>query len=502
MDTQLPQHLGVSKAILDNVVFCHQEESNWPLSEPAVLKKKLDEIFASTRYTKALATIKDNRKELTQENKVETVALAALKNDTEKARKITRVLSDLKTRVEAKKEEASQIDQELDETTHQINTLLEKYREAEAIESQIRQLMHEEKVARDNMAEVEKDLAERTESDDQLRELLATISVQARTDEETRQDLEFEAKRTDRQLNTAREAISSKLTTMGRLEAAAEVNERLKKERTTLLQQANDELGLSSAASTFTIEDDPTPAIQAIKDLVRARETTLQKVKDETRKQQSNLTSQLQTLKSERAGLEESKRNGKRQVQQSRITNRELNEQLADIRTTQIDLDLANEKLSREEKSLEEVQKRLDSGDLNAKLAQKDKELRQVDDQVASVNDEMSRLNRQGDTRTKLSLKRSDLENKRTASRSLLTENNTELRSRLGHEPSVDSLEQDLANVLTEKTAQLQKLQEEKDRGNRELSGIEARLSVAKNSLAEKQKQASEFPLLLRCRKF
>ena len=31
VDALVPELLGVSKAVLDNVVFCHQEESNWPL---------------------------------------------------------------------------------------------------------------------------------------------------------------------------------------------------------------------------------------------------------------------------------------------------------------------------------------------------------------------------------------------------------------------------------------------------------------------------------------
>jgi DNA repair protein RAD50 len=49
IDNELPHHLGVSKPILENVIFCHQEESSWPLSEPSVLKKKFDDIFAATR---------------------------------------------------------------------------------------------------------------------------------------------------------------------------------------------------------------------------------------------------------------------------------------------------------------------------------------------------------------------------------------------------------------------------------------------------------------------
>ena len=43
---------GALQAVLESVIFVHQEESNWPLSEATVLKKKFDDIFAATKYTK------------------------------------------------------------------------------------------------------------------------------------------------------------------------------------------------------------------------------------------------------------------------------------------------------------------------------------------------------------------------------------------------------------------------------------------------------------------
>lgn len=49
MDIEIPHLLGVSKAVLENVIFCHQEDSFWPLSEPATLKKKFDDIFEATK---------------------------------------------------------------------------------------------------------------------------------------------------------------------------------------------------------------------------------------------------------------------------------------------------------------------------------------------------------------------------------------------------------------------------------------------------------------------
>lgn len=67
LDQIMPQYLGVSKAILDSVIFCHQDESLWPMSEPSVLKKKFDEIFEALKYTKAIDNIKIIRKNQNEE---------------------------------------------------------------------------------------------------------------------------------------------------------------------------------------------------------------------------------------------------------------------------------------------------------------------------------------------------------------------------------------------------------------------------------------------------
>jgi hypothetical protein len=48
-----PDEATVPQAVLENVIFVHQEDSNWPLAEGLVLKKKFDDIFAATKYTKA-----------------------------------------------------------------------------------------------------------------------------------------------------------------------------------------------------------------------------------------------------------------------------------------------------------------------------------------------------------------------------------------------------------------------------------------------------------------
>ncbi|KAL7302008.1 hypothetical protein TKK_0005245 [Trichogramma kaykai] len=54
IDREMLNAMGVSKPILNYVIFCHQEESNWPLEDGKKLKERFDEIFDTSKYNKAM----------------------------------------------------------------------------------------------------------------------------------------------------------------------------------------------------------------------------------------------------------------------------------------------------------------------------------------------------------------------------------------------------------------------------------------------------------------
>ena len=58
VDNEACISLGVSKSILENVIFCQQDESNWPLDEPKRLKEKFDAIFNTTGYNSVIDKIR------------------------------------------------------------------------------------------------------------------------------------------------------------------------------------------------------------------------------------------------------------------------------------------------------------------------------------------------------------------------------------------------------------------------------------------------------------
>lgn len=88
INSQVPLFMGVSKAVLDNVIFVHQEDSNWPLAEGTVLKKKFDDIFSATKYTKALDELRKMRSKQVQEAKEMRLKLETLKTHKDHAARL------------------------------------------------------------------------------------------------------------------------------------------------------------------------------------------------------------------------------------------------------------------------------------------------------------------------------------------------------------------------------------------------------------------------------
>ena len=88
MDRQIPLLMGVSNSILENVIFCHQEESLWPFSDQANLKKIFDEIFETTKYTKALVELRGIKKKYNKFAKEYKHEMEVLEKDFEHYKKL------------------------------------------------------------------------------------------------------------------------------------------------------------------------------------------------------------------------------------------------------------------------------------------------------------------------------------------------------------------------------------------------------------------------------
>ena len=130
LDRQLPQLLGVSKPILEHVLFCHQEDASWPLQEGAILKKRFDDIFDSTRYTKAIDVFRKTEKELTSKAKDLKADLAGLQSHKHAAQ-------GLRKDMENQQETLDMLDDQKKQLTDSIKAAEQQEASASAIINQV-----------------------------------------------------------------------------------------------------------------------------------------------------------------------------------------------------------------------------------------------------------------------------------------------------------------------------------------------------------------------------
>ena len=143
LDRYIPAILGVSPAILENVIFCHQEESNWPMSEGAVLKKKFDDIFESSRYTKALEAFAKSKKDFQSQGKDHKAELMQVGAYLETARGLQEEMEAAETQLEAIRKEVESLEDQVSAVDERLLSEREALDKIKARYSEVNELQRE-----------------------------------------------------------------------------------------------------------------------------------------------------------------------------------------------------------------------------------------------------------------------------------------------------------------------------------------------------------------------
>lgn len=156
LDAEVPAHLGVSRAILDNVLFCHQEDACWPLSEPAALKKRFDDIFAAAKYTRALEALKSLRKDLATDLKGEQAKLEYLRADLDRAARLEVQINDDQSRLDELHVVISETEAHLQQSTRELAACQQTLTAHDALLGELDRLQHDLNVNEESLGNLRK----------------------------------------------------------------------------------------------------------------------------------------------------------------------------------------------------------------------------------------------------------------------------------------------------------------------------------------------------------
>lgn len=139
----LGHFFGVSQCMLDSVIFCHQDESTWPISEPANIKKKFDDIFSSTKFSKALEALKASKRSTTSQIKLKYQELEFLYKNKQKKNEIEKRLEECSFNLSKKKKKAEEYEEEYKTGTNLLNEILKDLEKVGVVSARLKKLEDE-----------------------------------------------------------------------------------------------------------------------------------------------------------------------------------------------------------------------------------------------------------------------------------------------------------------------------------------------------------------------
>ncbi len=237
LDELVLKHLGVPKAILEFVIFCHQDESLWPMSEPSVLKKRFDEIFEAMKYTKAIDNLKVLRKR--HGEKLRSLKDQELhdKTDKEKADKCEERSKALEKEIEKMRLECQEMRRQMDEAERRAKELHEQANSCLGIVNELNIKEQQLEYRQETLEETKSRMDEMTESDTWLQETLAQYEERVSRLRQDHQDNISQYGEYQKDLARLRDDMSKRLAEQGKLQSDKEKYERQLESRVELIHQ-------------------------------------------------------------------------------------------------------------------------------------------------------------------------------------------------------------------------------------------------------------------------
>jgi len=238
LDEIVPLKLGVAPAILESVIFCHQDESMWPMSEPSTLKKKFDEIFEAMKYTKAIDNLKQVKKKQQEDLRVHRVEQQHNKDSKEKSERMKKTMETLGARLEESRVRDAQLKAQIRELDVELRLTAEQAQSFLGIVQNLGNKRQQLEYKEENAIELRRGIEEVPEPDKWLEDSLAQYEQRIQLLRDEQQQKGVQAQQLQTEVTSSRQSLGGRHAEQGRLQSDKEKHERQLAARVALVREA------------------------------------------------------------------------------------------------------------------------------------------------------------------------------------------------------------------------------------------------------------------------
>ncbi|XXG78635.1 hypothetical protein AAC387_Pa08g2540 [Persea americana] len=492
MDREIPALMGVSKAILENVIFVHQDDANWPLQDPSTLKKKFDDIFSATRYTKALEVIKKLHKDQAQEIKTYKLKLENLQTLKDAAYK-------LRESIAQDQEKTESLTAQIQELERNIQLVENKILHTESTLEDLRKLQSQistNTTARSTLFKLQQAqyaaLAEENEdTDEELKEWQSKFEERITLLRSKISKLEREMNDMETMSSSLMQTINESIREIGKLQAEADAHMSLRRERDSTIQK------LFTKHNLGPLPNMPLNNEVALNLTNRAKTRLLDLEKDLQDKKKS-IEMEVKVLwdRYVAANARSSEIDGQKQAKVEtkigilkRMEDKENERDLAELELSKLNLSHIDER----EKSLQmEVERKtlqLGERDFESNINQKRTEIFSLDQKIKALYREKDVMTSDSEDRVKLDLKNEELEGYQRKHKKIMDECRDKIRSVLkGRLPSDKDIKKEITQALGTLRKEYDDLNSKSLEAEKEVKLVQMKIQDVNNNMSKFQK--------------
>lgn len=489
LDEMIPERLGVSPAILDAVIFCHQDESLWPLSEPAALKKRFDEIFEALKYTKAIDNLKILRKKQVEQ-------LGKLQNDEahnkvnkDRGERAEKRMSGLQGEIEAARETCESLTAQMDETQELIR---EKHEQANSFLQIVQNLDHKTEqlsYRQDAVDELRGTIEELPDDDDTLQNTLSQYEERMRLYHEQQQENKDQYNELQGELGAARRDLSSKQAERGRHQSDKDKYERQLASRLTAIQQAAQTHNLRGFDGDIN-EDHVKSFNERIQKLSNEKKRDLERLQKANSAELDQAASVITELEGRKAGKTQDRMSAKQRLSAIEKRTSVLQHEASSIDVDEGTRAILDRDLTSNEEKLKTNQTAFEDNDWDKQVASESDKLWEMERENEKLNTELVEVSRLASERAQLDYRKKEVADRKRKLETLTSTWKPKLDAMLG-EWDPDSVSRLHEAQLKGQGKAVNDLEKRREQTRSKQQKVEYRLKNTKDILHKKTEEAA-----------
>lgn len=491
LDEMIPERLGVSPAILDAVIFCHQDESLWPLSEPAALKKRFDEIFEAMKYTKAIDNLKVLRKKQQEQ-------LGKLQNDEahnkvnkDRGERAEKRMKALQAEIEASRDTCESISAEMDETQEKIRTIRETANTHLEIVHNLNNKREQLEYREDAVKELKSTIDELHEDDATLENDLAHYEdrmgqLQDEADQNKAQYSELQ-----KDLGQSRKDLSVKLSDQGKHQSDKDKYERQLQMRMEMVQEAAQSYGFSGFDGDLS-DHHVKSFNERLQKLLNDKKRDLERLQKDNSAELDKATAVITELEGRKAARTQDRVSAKQ-----RISATEKRSAILQTDSALIDVDegakaILDGQLEDLRSRYQVTQKAFETSDWDRQLTEMNDKLHQQESENDKLGRELVECTRLASERAQLDFRKKELADRKRKLDTLTNTWKPKLDKVVGSDWRSENLESKFQAAVKTQSGIVAGVQKRREQVRQKQQKIEYRLRTTKESHEQKTKQVAD----------